>query len=149
MSMGKYGGLLWLVAAGLVALALAPLLVVAGEPALRRHRLAATAPHIRPRGKRNRVRVPDTAAYRTDLFVLSFAMHPLVIALTAPARWFHSTLMRSPRGRRGPKPPHGHERSFPDAPPFFGGVREPRRPNPAPPSDAVALRLPTGAGEAD
>jgi hypothetical protein len=35
-----------------------------------------------------------------------------------------------------------HERLYPDAPPFLGGVREPRRPKPTPPSDAVALKEP-------
>jgi hypothetical protein len=38
--------------------------------------------------------------------------------------------------------PGDHERLFPDAPPFLGGVREPRRPKPTPPADAVALREP-------
>jgi hypothetical protein len=35
--------------------------------------------------------------------------------------------------------PGDHERLYPDAPPFLGGVREPRRPKPTPPADSVAL----------
>lgn len=38
--------------------------------------------------------------------------------------------------------PDDHERLFPDTPPFLGGVREPRRPRPKPPTDAVALKEP-------
>jgi hypothetical protein len=45
------------------------------------------------------------------------------------------------RRRRGWLP-DDHERLYPDAPPFLGGVREPRRPKPSPPTDAVALREP-------
>jgi len=37
----------------------------------------------------------------------------------------------------------GNEYLFPDDPPFAAGVREPRRPKPSPPSDAVALQPPT------
>lgn len=43
------------------------------------------------------------------------------------------------RRRRWPWDSGGHERLYPDAPPFLGGVREPRRPKPTPPADAVAL----------
>jgi hypothetical protein len=41
------------------------------------------------------------------------------------------------------------ERLFPDDPGFLTGVREPRRPRPSPPSDAVALDVPkdSSAGE--
>ncbi len=80
-----------------------------------------------------------------------FSMHPLVIALTAPARWARPRLrelrrrvrwaLRSRAARR-----RGwdglNERLFPDDP-GLSGVREPRRPRPTPPADAVALQQPT------
>ncbi|WP_084957999.1 hypothetical protein [Thermoactinospora rubra] len=45
----------------------------------------------------------------------------------------------------GPGEPHGPDPDDPDAPPFDhpeGGVREPRRPKPAPPSLAAEAPLP-------
>jgi hypothetical protein len=36
----------------------------------------------------------------------------------------------------------GWENLFPDDPGFHSGVREPRRPKPMPPADAVALEIP-------
>ena len=53
----------------------------------------------------------------------------------------HMHLRLRLRRRRGWFP-DGHERLYPDAPPFLGGVREPRRPKPTPPTDAVALKEP-------
>ncbi|MBS2963978.1 hypothetical protein KGA66_13055 [Actinocrinis puniceicyclus] len=142
--MGRFTGLGWFVAMGLLALLLAPVVLLAGEPTLERHRYSARAAAT-PWGRRHRG--PLTAArYRVNLALFHFALHPFVIALTAPARWVRTRLhhlLRSRSARRRDGGGGRHERLFPDDPGFLGGVREPRRPNPAPPADAVALRPPT------
>lgn len=77
-----------------------------------------------------------------------FLAGPRAVARSVrPRRALHRFLCRHPRLRlrlsRGWLPgPDDHERLYPDAPPFLGGVREPRRPNPTPPTDAVALKEP-------
>lgn len=141
--MSRYTGLGWFVAMGLLALLLAPVVVLAGDPALERHRRSGHTARIL--GGRHRYAGPVAAArYRANLALFQFGVHPFVIALTAPARWVRSRLrwlLRSPSARRrgwgG-----GHERLFPDDP-GLSGMREPRRPRPGPPTDAVALREPT------
>ena len=142
--MNRFTSMGWFVAMGLLALLLAPVVVLAGDPAFERHRRS---------GRLVRAQGGALAAvnHRLNLAVFEFGMHPLVIALTAPARWARPKLralghtvrwlLRSPAARR-----HGwdgrHERLFPDDP-GLSGVREPRRPRPMPPTDAVALRQPT------
>lgn len=145
--MNRFSGLSWFVTMGLLALLLAPIVVLAGDPALERHR----------RGQFGRAGGGTLAAmnHRLNLAVFQFSTHPLVIALTAPARWARPRLralrrrlgwmlrrlLRSRAARR-----RGwdglNERLFPDDP-GLSGVREPRRPRPMPPTDAVALRQPT------
>jgi hypothetical protein len=159
--MGRYSSLGWTIVLGALALVLAPVVVLAGEPTLRRHRRGWVdrapgelrlwgAPGPRP-GLR------AVSAHELDLLLMRFSLHPMVIALTAPARWVRDRMrhllrrrrlhLRLPRlfRRRGAGPGFGfgrHERLFPDDPPFLSGVREPRRPKPGPPSDAIALQLP-------
>jgi hypothetical protein len=179
--MGRYNSLGWTIALGLVALVLAPLVVLAGEPALRMHRrgwrsrqFAAAVDETMGVSRARGRRVPRTLHYRGgpqrgfDQLLMRFSMHPLVIALTAPARWVRGRfrmnrrmiaiaapgrwigdrlhwLLRSPAARRRDQMMRmggGHERLFPDDPPFLSGVREPRRPKPTPPSDAIALQPP-------
>ena len=141
--MNRFAGLGWFVALGLLALLLAPVVVLAGDPVLQRHR----------RGSMVRGHGTWLAAqnYRLNLAIFQFSMHPIVLVLTAPARWARPKLsalrrrvrwlLRSRSARR-----RGwdglNERLFPDDP-GLSGVREPRRPNPMPPTDAVALRQPT------
>jgi hypothetical protein len=55
--------------------------------------------------------------------------NPLMIALTAPARWINDRLGRLGRWRWRPRPD-------------LAGVREPRRPRPTLPAAAVALAEP-------
>jgi hypothetical protein len=100
-----------------LTLALAPLVLVAGEP-LRRYVLA--------RGRSARDRSWSVHVRRRRLrFLLLLVSNPLWIALTAPARWL---LDRAGGGRR---------RRPPDA-----GVREPRRPGPVRPAGSIALAEP-------
>jgi len=157
--MGRYSSLGWTIVLGALALVLAPVVVLAGEPTLRRRRRGWTdrpstaggeqlwfAPGPRP-GLR------AVSAYELDLLLTRFSLHPMVIALTAPARWVRDR-MRHLLRRRRLHLPHlfrkrggglgfgRHERLFPDDPPFLSGVREPRRPKPTPPSDAIALQSP-------
>lgn len=78
-------------------------------------------------------------------FSLRVVTNPLFIALTAPRRWVRSTLLPAlalRRRRRSGGLPGGEEGLWPDAPPFLGGVREPRRPKPSPSAAGVALRVP-------
>jgi hypothetical protein len=155
--MGRYGSLGWTIVLGALALVLAPVVVLAGEPALRRHRrhhgrLAHVAqrrwgtPDPRPR-------LLAASAHELDLLMMRFSIHPLVIAMTAPARWVRDRMRHLLRRRRLHLPHligrrHANlsqvwrERLFPEDPPFLSGVREPRRPKPAPPSDAIALQPP-------
>jgi hypothetical protein len=85
---------------------------------------------------------------RRKPYWLLLMTNPLYIALTAPRRWVRSTLLpKLGIGRRGMRRrwrglPGGDEGLWPDAPPFLGGVREPRRPKPAPSAAGVALREP-------
>jgi hypothetical protein len=142
--MNRFSGLGWFVAMGLLALLLAPVVVLAGDPALERHRRGRHL--LRERGG-----VFAAADYRLDLALFRFGSHPLVLALTAPARWARPRLralrrqlrhlLRSRSARRRGWDGR-HERLFPDDP-GLSGVREPRRPRPMPPTDAVALREPT------
>ncbi|HEU5427781.1 MAG TPA: hypothetical protein VFU74_12955 [Actinocrinis sp.] len=141
--MNRFAGLGWFVAMGLLALLLAPVVVLAGDPVLQRHRRGNIV-----RGEGGWLAAQN---HRLNLAVFQFGMHPVVIALTAPARWARPRLralrrrvrwaLRSRAARR-----RGwdglNERLFPDDP-GLSGVREPRRPNPMPPADAVALRQPT------
>jgi hypothetical protein len=77
-----------------------------------------------------------------------FLAGPRAVARSVrPRRTLRRFLNRHPRLKlrlsRGWLPgSEDHERLFPDTPPFLGGVREPRRPKPTPPSDAVALKEP-------
>lgn len=150
--MSRYSGLGWSIAMGLLALLLAPVVLVAGDPALeRRRRGGYPAQILRARHMRQRGGMLAAVKYRFDLILVQFSIHPFVIALTAPARWARPRLralrrrlrwlLRSRSARR-----RGwggsHERLFPDDP-GLSGVREPRRPRPMPPTDAVALRQPT------
>lgn len=142
--MNRFAGLGWFVALGLLALLLAPVVVLAGDPVLQRHRRGGDI--LRGRGG-----WLVAQNHRLNLAIFQFSMHPLVIALTAPARWARPRLrelrrrvrwaLRSRAARR-----RGwdglNERLFPDDP-GLSGVREPRRPRPTPPADAVALRQPT------
>jgi hypothetical protein len=137
--MGRYNSLGWTIVLGLLAVVLAPVVVLAGEPALRLHRRG-----LRPRA----LALP---AQGFDLLVMRFSLHPMVIAMTAPARWvrrrvrhlFRRRRLHMPHLLRSRSTQWGtHERLFPDDPPFLSGVREPRRPKPSPPSDAVALQPP-------
>lgn len=148
MHMGRYSGLGWMIGMGLLALALSPVLLLAGDSALRLHhrgwRASARRSTFRHAGG------PRAAAvHGLDMLVLRFGMHPLVIAITAPARWVRGSLrrlLRSPAARRRDRMRRGgcrgDERLFPDDPGFHSGVREPRRPKPTPPTDAVALDIP-------
>jgi hypothetical protein len=91
---------------------------------------------------------------RAILHLGIFLAGPRAVAnAVRPRRALHHFLLRHPRmSMRRPRLrwlrrrrgwfPDDHERLYPDAPPFFGGVREPRRPKPAPPTDAVALKEP-------
>ncbi|MGH6655895.1 MAG: hypothetical protein ACRDVE_11905 [Actinocrinis sp.] len=156
--MGRYSSLGWAIAIGVVAVLLAPVVVLVGEPVRNRHQRGWH------RMQNRQIRYELRGRGRGALFGAQFQMHLLmmqitrnavVIALTAPGRWVGDR-MRSMRGgrmmrkqarmmRMGP----GCEGLFPDDPPFLSGVREPRRPSPAPPSDAVALEPPnehTGTG---
>ncbi len=149
--MNRIGGLGWFVTMGLVALLLAHIVVLAGDPALERHRRSGRTAQVHwPRDARGRGGPLVAAQSWYDLELFRFGHHPFVIALTAPARWarprLHALrtslrwLLRSRSARRrgwgG-----GHEGLFPDDP-GLGGVREPRRPRPMPPTDSVALRPP-------
>lgn len=100
-----------------------------------------------------RLRGPRGMPARRSLpFRFRLRRNPLYIALTAPRRWVLSTLLpalgvgslagRWRIRRRWRGLPGGDEGLWPDAPPFFGGVREPRRPKPAPSAAGVALREP-------
>jgi len=153
--MGRYHSLASTLALGLLAVLLAPVLVLAGEPALRHHRR-----HWRER--RFAAALTSPAPSRSglgDLLLLRFAAHPLVIALTAPGRWIRPRLRHALRRRPLTTPltlrrtrKIGRwlsERLRPDDPPYLSGVREPRRPKPNPPADAVALRPPTGGSDLD
>lgn len=106
-----------------------PLYLLFGEPGLR---------------MRDRRSVLAARPHRYKPFWLRLITNPLFIALTAPRRWVRSTLLPSLglRRRRRGWLPGGDEGLWPDAPPFFGGVREPRRPKPAPSAAGVALREP-------
>lgn len=139
--MGRFTGFGWFVVMGVLAVLLAPVVVLAGDPALERHRRGGTA-RIRWGGRRSSGLRP-AARYRLNQAVFQFSVHPFVIALTAPARWARPRLrhlLRSRSARR--RGWDGRERLFPDDPGLPGGVREPRRPKPMPPSDAVALQPP-------
>lgn len=156
--MGRYSSLGWTIVLGVLALVLAPVVVLAGEPTLRRHRrgwagraaMGETGLWVAG-GRRPGLRA--VSAYELDLLLTRFSLHPMVIALTAPARWARDR-MRYLLRRRRLHLPHlfrtraarfgrgRHERLFPDDPPFLSGVREPRRPKPGPPSDAIALQSP-------
>lgn len=116
-----------------VVIVFAPLIVLVGEPLSRAwHPMAAAR-----RGRR-------TAQPGSKRFRARLVRNPGWIALTAPARWVRSTLLPSLglRRRRRGWLPGGEEGLWPDAPPFLGGVREPRRPKPAPSAAGVALREP-------
>jgi hypothetical protein len=151
LHMGRYSNLSWLIGMGLVALVLSPVLLLAGDPALRLHRRSWRAVD---RGRalglvRGGPGGPfAAAAYQLNMMILRFSIHPLVIAMTAPARWVRGgglrRLLRSPSARRWDRMSRGWggERLFPDDPGFHSGVREPRRPKPTPPTDAVALDIP-------
>lgn len=124
----------------LLTAALAPLVVVAGEP-LRRYVLARQADlslswrgqrrpgpgiWVRRAGSRPRTVL---ASWRRRTFLMALISNPLWIALTAPARWLLDRAGGSGRRRRWHRPP--------DA-----GVREPRRPRPGLPGSSVALAEP-------
>ena len=164
--MGRYSGLGWTIVLGALALLLAPVVVLAGEPTLRRHRrrwrhrrFAETELQLSGRATPG-PRLLAASAYELDLLLMRFGVNPLVIAMTAPARWVRDRMRHLLRRRRLHLPqlpylPHlfrnraagrgwgTHERLFPDDPPFLSGVREPRRPKPSPPHDAIALEPPT------
>jgi len=132
----RRGHAVWQVAQSAAALlltaALAPVIMVAGEP-LRRYVLArpaarpsrpATQAAMISHGPAGTVQV----FWRRPGFWLLVVSNPLWIALTAPARWL---LDRAGglghRGWRGPP---------------AAGVREPRRPKPGLPGGSVALAEP-------
>jgi hypothetical protein len=158
--MGRYSGLGWTIVFGALALLLAPVVVLAGEPALRRHRrgwhhrrYAEAGPQLWGPAIPG-PRLLAVPAHELDLLLMRFGMHPLVIAMTAPARWVRDRMRHLLRRRRlhlphlfrnraGGRGWGMHERLFPDDPPFLSGVREPRRPKPSPPHDAIALEPPT------
>ncbi|MFC5905987.1 hypothetical protein, partial [Streptacidiphilus monticola] len=98
-----------------LAVALAPLWLVAGEPL----RQVVLRPRVR-------MRPSPGAALLADLL-----SHPALLALTAPARFLTSRHGR----RRGGRIPPGRG----DGPPPPAGDREPRNPPSVPPSDAVSL----------
>ena len=157
--MGRYSSLGWTIVLGVLALVLAPVVVLAGEPTLRRHRrgwddrrMATGEPRLWVAGGR-RPGVSTVFAHELDLLLMRFSLHPMVVALTAPARWARDRMRHLLRRRRLHLPRlfrkgasrfdwGRHERLFPDDPPFLSGVREPRRPKPGPPSDAIALQSP-------
>jgi len=130
-------------AALLLTVALAPVIMVAGEP-LRRHVLATpTARPSRPGWNRTLRRSrPGTQAamishgpaggvqvfWPRPRFWLLVVRNPLWIALTAPARWLLDRASGfGHQGWRGPP---------------AAGVREPRRPKPGLPGGSVALAEP-------
>lgn len=129
-------------AAWAVVIVCSPLILLFGKTPIRmRDRRMLTA---REYGRRGR---PVPARRRPRFgpmpFGLRLVTNPLFIALTAPRRWVRSTLLPGLGiGRRWRRLPGGDEGLWPDAPPFFGGVREPRRPKPAPSAAGVALREP-------
>jgi hypothetical protein len=133
----------------LLVLVLSPVVVLAGEPAgrsLRRHALA--------RGRHNgRLALGASPRRNPAAFLLfTFTANPVFIALTAPARWVGDHVLRPLRRHARPlrfnrSGPDGHEGLWPDNPPFLSGVREPRRPKPKPPTDAMALREPSNPDE--
>lgn len=155
-AMSRYTSLGWFVAMGLLALLLAPVVVLAGDPAIEHHRRSRHAGAALWSGSAaGRGGLTDLLKYRLDLALFRFGFHPLVIALTAPARWARPKLralrrrmrclLRSRAARRrgwSDRWDDGYEGLFPDDP-GLSGVREPRRPHPMPPTDAVALREPT------
>jgi hypothetical protein len=112
------------------AIILAPVLLVAGDPLLNwaRRRTRVRRVSVSPDG---RLSVSQSGT------PLLLAHNPLVIALTAPSRWAAGQLGR-------PRRPTAARWSGPDLPPRpdVTGVREPRRPKPTYPSDAIALREP-------
>lgn len=144
--MNRYGALGWFIAMGLLAVLLAPVVVLAGDPALERHRRSGHAARIL--GARRTRRPGGLLAavdHRLNLALFQFGIHPFVIALTAPARWARPRLRRLLRSRSARRAGWGDgrgERLFPDDP-GLGGVREPRRPRPTPPADNLALRTPS------
>jgi hypothetical protein len=143
----RHGHTVWQVsqsaAALLLTVALAPLIMVAGEP-LRRYVIAR--PTARPprsgwyRTLRRARPATQTAMFSHDpaateqifwhrsRFWLLVVNNPLWIALTAPARWLLDRA--SGFGRRGGYGPPA------------AGVREPRRPKPGWPSGSLALAEP-------
>jgi hypothetical protein len=158
--MSRYTGLGWFVAMGLLALLLAPVVVLVGDPVLERRRRKRYRAAVQRLGLTHGSGTPLAAAYQLNLAFWRFDTHPFVIALTAPGRWARPKLrslrrrlwrpvrwlLRSRAARRrgwdGGWWDEGHEGLFPDDP-GLSGVREPRRPHPMPPTDAVALREPT------
>lgn len=150
MRMGRYSGFAWTIGMGLVALALSPVLLLAGDSALRLHRRGLREAEWRRTVAlaRGDLGGPFAAAgYQLNMMIFRFSIHPLVIAMTAPARWMRDRLrrlMRSPSARRRDRMRRGWggEDLFPDDPGFHSGVREPRRPKPTLPTDAVALDIP-------
>ena len=130
-------------AALLLTVALAPLIMVAGEP-LRRYVLArptARPPRLGWYRTLRRAGLGTQAAtfshgpaatvpvfWHRSRFWLLVVSNPLWIALTAPARWLLDRASGfGRRGWHGPPP---------------AGVREPRRPKPGRPSGSLALAEP-------
>lgn len=104
-----------------VEIALAPLVILVGEPL--RHR------YLRP-GR------PDRRSVVARSHLDAIALNPVASVLTAPGRWVGHVVRRRAnlRGvwrawRGGGGPP-------------LAGVREPRRPKPTPPADVVSLTEP-------
>jgi hypothetical protein len=135
----------------LVVLALAPLVMLGGEPISRhmQRRLgtggAVMVWVVKGRGVRSRVRpslirslpgrvrMPRSEVRvkrRTGRLAFRFIANPVWIALTAPARWIIGLF----RARAG----HGRGRRGPP----LAGVREPRRPKPDQPASVMALPEP-------
>lgn len=148
--MGRYSSLGWTIVIGVAAVLLAPVVVLAGEPALRLQRRGwrHTQNGYIGRQVRGRGMGPMLAAqFQLHFLMMRVARNAVVIALTAPARWVESRIgawsrRRMLRGHARFMRMGGGEGLFPDDPPFLSGVREPRRPSPVPPSDAVALEPP-------
>jgi hypothetical protein len=112
--------------------ALAPVIVLAGEP-LRRY-------YMRQLRRPPSPALPIEGWQRRRLARLIIA-NPVMIALTAPERWALdqvSVLATAGSGRRG----FGRFRGRGGSGPPLAGVREPRRPRPSAPAGAIALAEP-------
>jgi hypothetical protein len=137
------------ITAWILTLLLSPAILIIGEPlrrlVMRRLRRATT------RGLTSSPLSILTVSSQTQMtsylggrrplavFTRVFMFNPVSIALTAPGRWVGGRLAALGRlARRGVT--RGGPRRGPGPP--GAGVREPRRPNPVPPADAVELPEP-------